>query len=286
MLKTTNFYTKHLHGRWRCASSPSDCSLLALRHDKITGPSTSHHWTTPFYNCHAFPCTCYVDIYSAERTCSCQSPFPSLQLLAALTAPLVSNGVVTLRISHNEFHCRTRGGFPISYYVVCVQSCDDNRSGYIIRFSHFVFCITGCLWYMPSMSHIMWKAVTCGSSISVPDTFVTGYHTAPTHYWSVLLQSYPFEKGLSPIPNVIPVWVGGQMGYGPDLSWQKDCYLAISMSASLTSAAPLYCSSRPLALLCIWAKIRFFLGRVSLVKFWICRILIIVSSPQALCWDN
>ena len=33
------------------------------------------------------------------------------------------------------------------------------------------------------------------------------------------------------------------MGYGPDLSWQQDCYLAISMSASLTSAAPLYCSS-------------------------------------------
>ena len=46
----------------------------------------------------------YVDIYSADRTCCCQSPFPSLQLLAALTASLVSYGVVTLRISHNEFH--------------------------------------------------------------------------------------------------------------------------------------------------------------------------------------
>ena len=30
--------------------------------------------------------TRYVDIYSADRTCCCQSPFPSLQLLAALTA--------------------------------------------------------------------------------------------------------------------------------------------------------------------------------------------------------
>ena len=28
-------------------------------------------------------------------------------------------------------------------YVVCVQSCDGSRGGYIIRFSHFVFCITG-----------------------------------------------------------------------------------------------------------------------------------------------
>ena len=46
-------------------------------------------------------------IYSPDRTCCCQSPFPSLQLLAALTASLVSYGVVTLRISHNEFHCRT-----------------------------------------------------------------------------------------------------------------------------------------------------------------------------------
>ena len=36
-----------------------------------------------------------------------------------------------------------RDGFPISYYVACVQSCDGSRGGYIIRFSHFVFCITG-----------------------------------------------------------------------------------------------------------------------------------------------
>ena len=36
-----------------------------------------------------------------------------------------------------------RGGFPISNYVVCIQSCDGSRGGYIIRFSHFVFCITG-----------------------------------------------------------------------------------------------------------------------------------------------
>ena len=52
------------------------------------------------------------------------------------------------------------------------------------------------------------------------------------------------------------------MGYGRDLSWQQDSYLAISMSASLTGAAPLCCSSMLLALLCISAKIKFFLGKV------------------------
>ena len=60
------------------------------------------------------------------------------------------------------------------------------------------------------------------------------------------------------------------MGYGRDLSWQQDCYLAISMSASLTGAAPLYCSSMLLALLCISAKIKFFFGKVptfELVKY-------------------
>ena len=36
-----------------------------------------------------------------------------------------------------------RGGFPISKYVVYVQSCDGSKGRYIIRFSHFVFCITG-----------------------------------------------------------------------------------------------------------------------------------------------
>ena len=54
----------------------------------------------------------WICIYSADRTCCCQSPFPSLQLLAALTASLVSYGVVTLRISHNEFHCRTSFSHP------------------------------------------------------------------------------------------------------------------------------------------------------------------------------
>ena len=155
--------------------------------------------------------------------------------------------------------------FPILYFVL--------------------LAINVCLWFIPSKSHIMWKSVTCGYSISVPDTFVMWYHSAPTHYISVLLQSYLFEKRLCPFPSITPVWVGGQMGYGPDLSWQQDCYLAFSMSASLTSAAPLYCSSRRLALLCIWAKIRFFLGKASLVKFWTSRIPIIVSSPQVWRWQ-
>ena len=36
-----------------------------------------------------------------------------------------------------------RGGLPISNYVVCIQSCDGSRGGYIIQYSHFVFCIAG-----------------------------------------------------------------------------------------------------------------------------------------------
>ena len=95
-----------LHRRWRCALSPSGRSFLALQHnDKITGLQLQRrHFTTatPFR-----VYTRYVDTHSADRTCCCQSPFPSLQLLAALTASLVSYGVVMLRISHNEFHYRT-----------------------------------------------------------------------------------------------------------------------------------------------------------------------------------
>ena len=30
--------------------------------------------------------------------------------------------------------------FPHSNYVVCVQSCDGSKGGYIIRFPHFLFC--------------------------------------------------------------------------------------------------------------------------------------------------
>ena len=59
-------------------------------------------------------------IYSADRTCCCQSPFPSLQLLAALTPSLVSYGVVTLRISHNEFHCRTSFSHPFCLEMLFV----------------------------------------------------------------------------------------------------------------------------------------------------------------------
>ena len=160
------------------------------------------------------------------------------------------------------------------------------RGGYIIRFSYFVFCITGnqCMSLIYTLK-VSYHVKVCDLWLFHQCAFVMGYHTAPTHYWSVLLQSYPFEKRLSLFPSVTPVWVGGQMGYGPDLSCQQDCYFAISMSASLTTAAPLYCSSRPLALLCIWAKITFFLCKVSLVKFWTSRIRIIVSSPQVWRWQ-
>ena len=63
-----------------------------------------------------------MDIYSPDRTCCCQSPFPSLQLLAALTASLVSYGVVTLRISHNEFHCRTSFSHPFCLELLGVKN--------------------------------------------------------------------------------------------------------------------------------------------------------------------
>ena len=59
-------------------------------------------------------------IYSADRMCCCQSPFPSLQLLAALTASLVNYGVVTLRISHNEVHCRTSFSHPFCLELLFV----------------------------------------------------------------------------------------------------------------------------------------------------------------------
>ena len=58
--------------------------------------------------------------YSADRTCCCQSPFLSLQLLAALTALLVSYGVVTLRIPHNEFNCRTSFSHPFCLELLFV----------------------------------------------------------------------------------------------------------------------------------------------------------------------
>ena len=60
--------------------------------------------------------TRYVPVYSADHTCCCQSPFPSLQLLTASTAASflssVSYGVVRLRMFHNELHRRTSFSRP------------------------------------------------------------------------------------------------------------------------------------------------------------------------------
>ena len=72
---------------------------------------------------------------------------------------------------------------------------------------HFVLTyIFDSVCFIPSkLQTIMPKSLNCGYSISVPDTSVVGYHTAPTHYLSVntmLLQSYPFEKRHSPFPSV------------------------------------------------------------------------------------
>ena len=81
-----------------------------------------------------------------------------------------------------------RGGFHILNYVVCLQSCDGGRGGYIqsgdFPILYFVLlAINVCLQFTPSKSRtIMPKSLTCGYSICVPDTFVVGYHTAPTHY--------------------------------------------------------------------------------------------------------
>ena len=58
-----------------------------------------------------------------------------------------------------------RGGFPISNYVVCIQSCDGSRGGYIILFSHFVFCIT------------------CNQCMSLIYTLRVSYHVKVCDLW-------------------------------------------------------------------------------------------------------
>ena len=67
----------------------------------------------------------------------------------------------------------------ISYYVVCVQSCDGSRVGILYNFSILYFELLQSTYVFDLYPQSL---VTCGYSISVPDTFVTGYHTAPTHY--------------------------------------------------------------------------------------------------------
>ena len=66
------------------------------------------HFTTatPFH-------VCAMWIYSADRTCCCQSPFPSLQLLAALTASLVRRCVyLTMNFTAEQV-------FPILFVWSC-----------------------------------------------------------------------------------------------------------------------------------------------------------------------
>ena len=85
---------------------------------------------------------------------------------------------------------QVRGGFHISNYVVCIQSCDGSRGGYIIQSGDFpilyYFCITGnqrmSFIHTLKSQTIMPKSLTCDYSIYVPDTFVVEYHTVPTHY--------------------------------------------------------------------------------------------------------
>ena len=60
--------------------------------------------------------------------------------------------------------------------------------GILYKVAIFPFCILYCWQSMyafdsyPQSQTIMPKSLTCGYSICVPDTFVVGYHTVPTHY--------------------------------------------------------------------------------------------------------
>ena len=79
MRERATFYTKHLHGRWRCASSPSNRSFLAVPHNDKSRCLQFHitercHFTTvtPF---------CIQHNSADHTTCCCQSSFPSFGCL-------------------------------------------------------------------------------------------------------------------------------------------------------------------------------------------------------------
>ena len=84
---------------------------------------------TPFYNCHAFPRTLYdciialiTRVVACRRFRLCNFWLPLVQLSYYFDMSLVSCGVVRLRMSHNEFHCRTTFSLellfvaPLLYY--------------------------------------------------------------------------------------------------------------------------------------------------------------------------
>ena len=89
------------------------------------------------------------------------------------------------------------------------------------------------LWLLATSSvcltHLLWDIPHCTYTLLISE------HNAPA-----------VIHIRSPFPSVILVWVCGQMGYGPDLIMATKPLLKpflYNMSASLTSAAPLYCSS-------------------------------------------
>ena len=47
---------------------------------------------------------------------------------------------------------------------------------------YFVLLAINVLDLYPQSLRLSCESLTCGYSICVPDTFVVGYHTAPTHY--------------------------------------------------------------------------------------------------------
>ena len=101
-------------------TTPSNRSYLALRHnDKIKGPSTSHHWTTPFYNCHAFPCTRYVDIqrWSHVLLPVALSVFATFGCLNCIFGKLWCSNAAYI---HNEFHRRTSFPHPFCLELLFV----------------------------------------------------------------------------------------------------------------------------------------------------------------------
>ena len=95
--------------------------------------------------------------------------------------------------SHQPPHSLSSSYAPAHFKLCCIQSCDGSRDGYYYTtVVIFPFC-TSYYWqlmyvfdfvcFIPSKSQtIMPKSLTCGYSISVPDTSVVGYYTAPTHH--------------------------------------------------------------------------------------------------------
>ena len=88
----------------------------------------------------------------------------------------------------NEGLGPVRGSFPISNYVLyrAVMAVGVgilyNSGDFPILYMNY-WQLTYVLDFVCFISQtIMPKSLTCGYSITVPDTSIVGYHTAPKHY--------------------------------------------------------------------------------------------------------